>query len=165
MACRRPKNTLWMRRSIVGSPGAACPPTGPVEFGASNSAKSMNGSAPDHQKGRRRGHAPERSVSWIHLQRSVAEAHHIECSQSGIVADESMKPIERVPVHRRLCPPPSGSPRLPDSVFSPNGPISTQLSWSCGGLRLRRMGAWPRFVSTRFVSRSRLYGDRAGIDI
>jgi len=48
-----------------------------------------------------RGHAPERSVSLIHLQRSVTEAHRIECSQSEIVADESRKPIERVPVHRR----------------------------------------------------------------
>ncbi len=49
----------------------------------------------------RRGHAHGRSVSLIHLQRSATEAHHITCSQSGIVADESRKPIERVPVHCR----------------------------------------------------------------
>jgi len=35
----------------------------------------------------------------IHLQRSAAEAHRIDCSQSKIVEDESIKPIERVPVH------------------------------------------------------------------
>ena len=40
----------------------------------------------------RRGHAHERSVSWIHLQRSATEAHHIKRSQSGIIADESRKP-------------------------------------------------------------------------
>jgi len=51
----------------------------------------------------RRGHAHERSVSLMHLQRSATEAHHITCSQSGIVADESRKPIERVPVHCRLA--------------------------------------------------------------
>jgi len=48
----------------------------------------------------RRGHAPERSVSLTHLQRSADEANHIECSLSEIVADESGMPIERAP-----CPP------------------------------------------------------------
>ena len=40
------------------------------------------------------------------------KAHHIECSQSEIVANESVKPIERMPVHRFT---PEGS-RLADII-------------------------------------------------
>jgi len=48
----------------------------------------------------------------------------IECSQSEIVADESRKPIERVPVHRRGAAPPRHTPPVAASeIIEPGAEI------------------------------------------
>jgi len=88
----------------------------------------------------RRGHAPERSVSLIHLQRSAAEAHHIECSRSGIVADESRMPIERVPVHCRLNVSYFGSFADPRGSSLPYG---TEINRQIGTVHSRRARRFP----------------------
>jgi len=74
------------------------------------------------QRGQRE-HAPERSVSLIHLQRSATEAHRIECSQSEIVADESRKLIERVPVHRGGPTPRHTPPVAASEIIEPGAEI------------------------------------------